>query len=155
MCCSNGEGRYVVTYQDTGEIIATGAEFGHYESVTFKVPFEAPPLADEDHDGLDDRTKNVIPHVMLTPAGALPEHCEPERWEREFRLHLETDDYGVETTWELRERPPTGAADGRVVANGGPYTSDHTYDVMYCLQPVSVFSRAGARVFSSPLPSCA
>lgn len=135
MCCDNGEGRYAVTYQETGELIATGASFELYESVTFKIPFETPPLADEDRDGRDDRTKNHIPHVLLTPAGALPEHCEPERWETTFKLHLETDDYGVETTWELREKSETGELDGRIVADGGPYASDHVYDVMYCLPP--------------------
>eukprot|EP00584_Thalassiosira_punctigera_P019097 CAMPEP_0172572586 /NCGR_PEP_ID=MMETSP1067-20121228/135578_1 /TAXON_ID=265564 ORGANISM="Thalassiosira punctigera, Strain Tpunct2005C2" /NCGR_SAMPLE_ID=MMETSP1067 /ASSEMBLY_ACC=CAM_ASM_000444 /LENGTH=448 /DNA_ID=CAMNT_0013365153 /DNA_START=11 /DNA_END=1357 /DNA_ORIENTATION=+ len=130
MCCGNGEGRYAVTYKETGDIITQGSEFELFESTTFQIPFVTPQLRDADNDGIEDRTKNVIPPVILTPNG-LPEICE-----NEFGLHLQTDDYGVETTWELRERSTTGKyQDGKVIASGGPYTSDFTYDISYCLYP--------------------
>jgi len=101
MCCGNGEGRYAVTYQETGEIITRGSKFEHFESTTFQIPFVAPQLKDSDGDGIEDRTKNVIPPMILTENG-LPDKCE-----NEFGLLLKTDDYGVETTWELRERSAT------------------------------------------------
>ncbi|KAL3806956.1 hypothetical protein ACHAXA_011373 [Cyclostephanos tholiformis] len=133
MCCSNGEGRYAVTYKETGEIITHGASFAQFESVSFLVPYEAPPLSDIDGDGVEDRTKNVIPEMILTDDGSPLPTCP-----NEFGLHLETDDYGIETTWELRKRSTTGFyEDGKVVASGGPYTSDFTYDVSYCLYPGS------------------
>ena len=55
----------------------------------------------------------------------------------EFGLQIITDDYGVETTWELRERAPTDESyeAGKVVASGGPYTSDFEYDISYCVLP--------------------
>ena len=54
---------------------------------------------------------------------------------RDHGLYV-ADDYGVETTWELRERSTTDKyQDGKVVASGGPYTSDFTYDFEYCLYP--------------------
>jgi len=137
MCCGNGEGRYAVTYKETGEIITRGSKFEQFESITFQVPFVAPQLKDSDGDGIEDRTKNVIPPMILTENG-LPNKCE-----NEFGLLLKTDDYGVETTWELRERSATAygrssrsqPSDGKVVASGGPYTSDFTYDISYCLYP--------------------
>jgi hypothetical protein len=133
MCCSNGEGRYAVTYKETGEIITHGAAFEQFESVSFVVPYEAPPLSDVNGDGVEDRTKNIIPEMILTDDGSPLPTCP-----NEFGLHLETDDYGIETTWELRERSTTGNyADGKIVASGGPYTSDFTYDVSYCLYPGS------------------
>lgn len=131
ICCDNGEGRYALTYQPTGEIITHGSEFEQYESVSFVIPYETPPLRDSDGDGIEDRTKNIIPPMILTDDGIPLSNCE-----NEFGLHLETDDYGVETTWELRERSTTDKyQDGKVVASGGPYTSDFTYDVEYCLYP--------------------
>lgn len=134
MCCENGEGRYAVTYKETGEMIATGSKFDQYESITFQIPFIAPPLTDVDGDLVEDRTKNVIPPVILDINGF------PTKCANEFGLHLQTDDYGVETTWELRERLTTerdenGKLIGKVVASGGPYTSDFTYDISYCLYP--------------------
>ncbi|KAL9181818.1 hypothetical protein ACHAXT_012161 [Thalassiosira profunda] len=133
MCCSQGEGRYAVTYQETGEIITHGSEYGTFEAVTFGIPFVTPVLRDADGDGVEDRTKNIIPPMIVTADG-LPDACE-----NEFGLHLQTDDYGVETTWELREWTFSGDADsppdGAVVASGGPYTSNHTYDISYCLYP--------------------
>ncbi len=141
MCCTNGEGRYAVTYVDSGELITHGSEFGQYEATTFSVPYVAPPLRDVDGDGIEDRTKNVIPPMILTSDGFPLSECE-----NEFGLVIKTDDYGVETTWELQERDD-GTADaasgdddenppsGKVVASGGPYTSDFTYDISYCLYP--------------------
>lgn len=133
MCCNNGEGRYALTYQETGEIITHGSAFGQFESVSFVVPYAAPPLGDVDGDGVEDRTKNVYPEMILTDDGSPLTKCP-----NEFGLHLKTDDYGIETTWELRTRSTTGNyEDGKVVASGGPYTSDFTYDVSYCLYPGS------------------
>ena len=109
MCCDEGEGRYALTYQQTGEIITHGSKFGKYETTTFNIPFFTPTLVDADGDGFEDRTKNVIPPMIMTADG-LPETCE-----NEFGLHLKTDDYGVETTWEMRERSNTGDyKDGKV-----------------------------------------
>lgn len=133
MCCSNGEGRYSVIFKETGEIITHGSNFGQYESITFLLPYEAPPLTDADKDGVEDRTKNVFPPMILSEDGLPVATCD-----NEFSLHLETDDYGVETTWELRKRSTTGNyEDGKVVASGGPYASSFTYDVSYCLYPGS------------------
>mmetsp|Transcript_34321 Transcript_34321/g.72289 ORF Transcript_34321/g.72289 Transcript_34321/m.72289 type:complete len:438 (-) Transcript_34321:158-1471(-) len=131
ICCGkNGEGRYALTYQETGEIITHGGEFKQYESTIFDIPFVTPTLRDADGDGIEDRTKNVIPSLILS-SNVMPKECD-----NEFGLHLETDDYGVETTWELRERSATGNyEDGKVVASGGPYTSDFIYDISYCLYP--------------------
>lgn len=139
LCCSYGEGRYVLSYKQTGEVIATGDRFGNVDSTTFKLPYSAPKYVDANHDGADDRTGNVIPTIPLTTDG------EPS-CSNEFGLHLVTDDYGVETTWELRERGSRygGSTDdddddnykqGRIVASGGPYTSDFAYDVTYCVDP--------------------
>jgi hypothetical protein len=130
MCCSSGEGKYAVTYKATGEMIAQGADFGSSESTVFKVPFVAPSLVDSDGDGVEDRTKNVIPTIPMTSDGK--PSCS-----NEFGLHLVTDDYGVETTWELRERNDGSSnyTDGKIIASGGPYTSDFTYDVTYCVDP--------------------
>jgi hypothetical protein len=69
-----------------------------FETVTFQIPFATPQLVDDNGDGVEDRTKNIIPPVILTDDG-MPDKCE-----NEFGLHLQTDDYGVETTWELQER---------------------------------------------------
>ncbi|EED86553.1 predicted protein [Thalassiosira pseudonana CCMP1335] len=130
MCCGYGEGKYVVTYQSTGEMITQGAEFGSSETTKFAIPFEAPTLRDANGDGVEDRTKNIIPTIPLTSDG-MPS-CS-----NEFGLHLQTDDYGVETTWELRERDEmsTNYTDGKVIASGGPYTSEFEYDISYCLNP--------------------
>lgn len=131
LCCTpgKGEGRYALTYQESGEIIAHGSEFGDYAAKTFSVPYVPPPFNDGDGDGLEDRTGNVIPTMPLSPDGS--GSCE-----NEFGLSLRTDDYGVETTWELRRRAESGDyADGPVVASGGPYTSDKKYDLAYCVEP--------------------
>lgn len=122
----NQEGRYAVSYKPTGELIVQGAQFGSSESTTFKVPFVAPKLADSDGDGVEDRTNNVIPTIPMTSDGQ--PSCS-----NEFGLHLVTDDYGVETTWELREK--NDGSDGKIIASGGPYTSDFTYDITYCVDP--------------------
>ena len=130
LCCSYGEGKYAISYKPTGELIAQGAQFGSSESTVFKVPYVAPKLVDSDGDGVEDRTKNVIPTIPMTSNG------EPS-CSNEFGLHLVTDDYGVETTWELRERDDSSGdySKGKVVASGGPYTSDFTYDITYCVDP--------------------
>ena len=130
MCCSYGEGRYTLSYKETGELIARGDEFGSVDSTTFKIPYVSPNYVDHDNDGVEDRTGNVIPTIPLTNDG------EPS-CSNEFGLHLVTDDYGVETTWELRERSPTddNYRNGKIVASGGPYTSDFTYDINYCVDP--------------------
>jgi hypothetical protein len=128
LCCTSGEGKYALSYKPTGDIIATGASFESYESVTFKIPFVAPTLRDSDGDGVEDRTKNIIPTIPLTGDGQ--PSCS-----NEFGLHLVTDDYGVETTWELREKVDGNYTDGAIVASGGPYTSGFEYDISYCMNP--------------------
>ena len=129
MCCNHGEGKYVLTYQSSGEMIATGGSFEESESTTFNIPYESPGYQDSDWDGVEDRTGNIVPPMLLNADGV--QSCE-----NEFGLHLRTDDYGVETMWELRERSQTeDFDDGRVVVSGGPYTSNHTYDLSYCLEP--------------------
>jgi len=123
MCCSQGEGRYVVTYASTGDIIAQGSDFGQFESTTFNVPYEAPSYKDEDADGRDDTTKNVFPPLVYPCLNKLG-------------IELKTDDYGVETTFELWTRSETqDYKDGTLVASGGPYTSDKLYNLSYCLDP--------------------
>ena len=64
---------------------------------------------------------------------------------KEFGLHLVADNYGVESTWELRERGSSGGGsatdndddytEGRIIASGGPYASDFAYDINYCVDP--------------------
>lgn len=88
MCCDEGEGRYALTYQETGDIITHGSEFEQYESVTFNVPYVAPMLKDTDGDGVEDRTKNVIPPMILGSDGFPAETCE-----NEFGLTLKTVRY--------------------------------------------------------------
>jgi hypothetical protein len=124
------EGKYTLSYKPTGELIATGSQLNNgSESTIFKVPFVAPPYIDSNGDGIEDRTGNIIPLVPMTDGKPT---CS-----NEFGLHLVTDDYGVETTWELRERNNDSSdyTDGKVVASGGPYTSDYTYDISYCVDP--------------------
>ena len=136
MCDGDGmcNGMYVVSDKSSGEMIMHGSSFGESESVTFNIPYEPPyPLGRDDNgDGMDDRTGNVIPTIPLDAAG-FPSCA------NEFGLHLKTDDYGVETKWELRKRSINIDSEdnhnGTVVASGGPYTSDFTYDVTYCLEP--------------------
>jgi hypothetical protein len=123
MCCSAGEGRYVLTYQSTGDMIAQGAEFGKFESTTFDVPYKQPSYKDNDADGRDDTTKNVFPPFVYPCVNKLG-------------IKLKTDDYGVETTFELWTRSNTqDYKDGTLVASGGPFTSDFEYDLSYCLDP--------------------
>lgn len=123
MCCSGGEGRYVVTYTSTGDMIARGSEFGQFESTTFDIPYTQPQYTDSDEDGRDDITKNVFLPPVYPCVNKLG-------------IKLQTDDYGVETTWELWTRSNTqDYKDGTLVASGGPYTSDHEYNLTYCLNP--------------------
>jgi len=123
MCCRDGEGRYVVTYQSTGDMIAQGSEFGYFESTTFSVPYKQPDFKDNDADGRDDTTKNVYPPLVYP--------CD-----NKLGINVKTDDYGVETTFELWTRSNTeDYTDGTLVASGGPYTSDHEYNLSYCLNP--------------------
>ncbi|KAL7439789.1 hypothetical protein ACHAXM_007288 [Skeletonema potamos] len=123
MCCSDGEGRYVLTYQSTGDMIAQGAEFGEFESTTFDVPYKQPSYNDNDADGRDDTTNNVFPPFVYPCLNKLG-------------IKLKTDDYGVETTFELWTRSDTqDYKDGTLVASGGPFTSDFEYNLSYCLDP--------------------
>lgn len=123
------EGKYILSYKPTGELIAQGAQFGNSESTIFKVPYVAPQYIDSNGDGIEDRTENVIPKIPIGSDGQ-------PACSNEFGLHLVTDDYGVETTWELRETTDGGDyTDGKIIASGGPYTSDYTYDISYCVNP--------------------
>ncbi|KAL7481794.1 hypothetical protein ACHAW6_007466 [Cyclotella cf. meneghiniana] len=120
ICCSAGEGKYALSYRPTGDLIAQGGRFASSESTTFKIPYSAPPPSGDNrtHDGQSTTTN---------------EDCS-----NEFGLHLVTDDYGVETTWELREKGDSvsdNSTDWTIAASGGPYASDFTYDISYCVRP--------------------
>ena len=130
ICCTHSEGKYVLSYKPTGELISQGAQFGSSKSTVFKVPYVAPKLVDSNGDDVEDRTQNIIPTIPLTS------HGDPS-CSNKFGLHLVTDDYGVESTWELREKSDNFGdyTNGKIVASGGPYTSDFTYDITYCVDP--------------------
>ena len=122
ICCNHGEGAY--TLSSEGKVIATGgAMAAPEESHAFELPFVEPDPVDDDGDGRDDRLGLLMPY----DSAGLTEGIDCE----EFRLVVITDQFGVETTWELFEGTDKS---GTMVANGGPYGSEFTYVVDYCLE---------------------
>jgi len=123
LCCYHGEGKYVLTAGRDGRVIKIGGAMdSEYESVVFQLPYEEPEPVDEDGDGRDDRLGLVMPYDSSNYTEGVD--CE------NFRLVILTDEYGVETTWELYEGNDKS---GTLVADGGPYGSDRTYVVDECL----------------------
>ena len=121
ICCYHGEGLYALSSE--GNIVTIGGEMtSKEEAFTFDLPFVEPDPVDENGDGLDDRTKWVMP--LDSSNFVEGDDCE------NFHLMLKTDNYGFETKWELYEGSDKS---GRLMANGGPYASDSIYEVDYCL----------------------
>ncbi|KAL9180414.1 hypothetical protein ACHAXT_008384 [Thalassiosira profunda] len=122
ICCYHGEGSYVLTSE--GKIIKIGGEMDAQEEyIGFQLPFEEPEPEDTTGDGLDDRLGWVMPYDSSNFTEGVD--CE------NFRLVVLTDEYGIETTWELYEGSDKS---GTLIANGGPYASEITHVVDYCLE---------------------
>jgi hypothetical protein len=121
VCCYHGQGSYILSSE--GKIITIGGEMdATEETITFELPFEEPEPVDTDGDGMDDR----LGWMMPVNSSNLTEGVDCEN----FRLVILTDKYGIETTWELYEGIDKA---GAMIANGGPYGSEYTYVVDYCL----------------------
>jgi len=116
----HGDGRFALS--SNGKIIMIGGEMAVNEvGVTFELPYTQPDAIDSNGDGLDDHLGWLMPY----DSDGLYEGVDCEN----FRLLIETDQYGIETTFELFE----GDRTGKLVANGGPYGSSQTYVADYCL----------------------
>lgn len=121
VCCYHGEGSYVLSSE--GKIITIGGEMtSPQETAVFALPFVEPDPVDTNGDGKDDRLGWLMPY----DSSSMTEGVDCEN----FRLVILTDEYGVETTWELFEGQDNS---GTMIANGGPYGSTFTYVVDYCL----------------------
>jgi len=124
ICCYHGEGSYVVSSE--GKVITIGGEMNsNEESVVFELPYVEPEPVDKDGDGRDDRLGWMMPYDSSNSNFTEGVDCE------NFRLAILTDEYGIETTWELYEGQDKA---GALIANGGPYGSEYTYVVDYCLE---------------------
>jgi len=122
ICCSHGEGKYVLSSE--GTIIAVGGQMDSKEErTTFELEYVEPEPSDSNGDGLDDRLGLMMPYDSSTLIEG--ETCE------NFRFVFETDQYGIETSWELYEGSDRDSEN--LVANGGPYGSEETYVYNYCL----------------------
>ncbi|KAL3826954.1 hypothetical protein ACHAXA_000018 [Cyclostephanos tholiformis] len=123
-CCYYGEGRYVLSTM--GMIIAIGGTMDAEEDTTsFALPYVEPDPIDEDEDGRDDRLGWLLPYGFTNATMTEGVDCE------NFRFVVRTNEYGVATTWELFEG--RDASSGELIADGGPYGSEYTYVVDYCL----------------------
>ncbi|KAL7430338.1 hypothetical protein ACHAXH_003074 [Discostella pseudostelligera] len=121
VCCYHGQGSYILSSE--GSVITIGGEMDSTEEIiTFELPFEEPEPVDTDGDGMDDR----LGWMMPIDSSTLTEGVDCEN----FHLVILTDKYGIETTWELYEGTDKA---GTLIANGGPYGSEYTYVVDYCL----------------------
>ena len=121
VCCYHGQGSYILSSE--GQIISIGGEMESTEDIiVFDLPFEEPEPVDTDGDGMDDR----LGWMMPITSSNLTEGIDCEN----FHLVILTDKYGIETTWELYEGTDKA---GTMIANGGPYGSEYTYVVDYCL----------------------
>jgi len=125
LCCNHGEGRYVVSSE--GKVIQVGGKFEDNdtgeETFAFMLPYDEPEPVDRDGDGRDDRLGSLLPYDSSNMVEG--QDCE------NFRLVVLTDEYGIETTWELYEGQNKN--EGTLIADGGPYGSEYTYVVDYCL----------------------
>ena len=122
ICCYHGEGAYVLSSE--GKVITIGGEMdSKEESVVFELPFVEPDPVDLNGDGRDDRLGWMMPYDSTNFTEGVD--CE------NFRLVVLTDEYGIETTWELYEGTDKS---GKMIADGGPYGSEYTYVVDYCLE---------------------
>ena len=123
ICCSHGEGKYVLSSE--GKIIAVGGQMINTkeERTVFELEYVEPEPTDSNGDGLDDRLGILMPYDSSNLVEG--ETCE------NFRLVFETDQYGIETGWELYEG--SVKVKENIVANGTSYGSNHTYVVDYCL----------------------
>lgn len=122
ICCYHGDGSYILTTE--GKVVKIGGPMNSdYETVTFELPYEEPEPLDVNGDGLDDR----LGHVMPYDSSNFTEGVDCEN----FRLVILTDEYGIETTWELYEGKDKS---GKLIANGGPYGSEFTYVIDECLK---------------------
>jgi hypothetical protein len=122
ICCSHGEGKYILSSE--GKVIAVGGQMvSKEERTSFELEFVEPIPTDSNGDGLDDRLGVLMPYDSSKLVEG--ETCE------NFRLVFETDQYGIETGWELYEGPDR-VRENRI-ANGTSYGSEHTYVVDYCL----------------------
>mmetsp|Transcript_12478 Transcript_12478/g.20460 ORF Transcript_12478/g.20460 Transcript_12478/m.20460 type:complete len:423 (+) Transcript_12478:143-1411(+) len=122
LCCSHGEGTYVLSSE--GKMIAIGGQMNtEEERTTFELEYVEPEPSDSNGDGLDDRLGLVMPYDSSNLIEG--ETCE------NFRLVFETDQYGIETSWELYEG--SHRVSENLIANGGPYGSAETYVYNYCL----------------------
>ena len=122
ICCYHGEGSYVLSSE--GKVITIGGQMtGLEETTVFELPYVEPNPVDSNGDGKDDRLGSLMPY----DSSGMTEGVDCEN----FRLVILTDEYGVETTWELYEG--LDRKTGTLVANGGPYGSEYTYVIDYCL----------------------
>lgn len=122
ICCSHGEGKYILSSE--GKVIKVGGQMDSEEERTsFDLEYVEPEPIDSNGDGLDDRLGVLLPYDSSKLVEG--ETCE------NFRLVFETDQYGIETGWELYEGPDRVRENK--IANGTSYGSEHTYVVDYCL----------------------
>lgn len=122
ICCNHGEGKYVLSSE--GKVIAVGGQEDFKEErTTFELEYVAPEPSDLDGDGLDDRLGLMMPYDSSNFIEG--ETCE------NLRLVFETDQYGIETSWELYEGSTRESES--LIANGGPFGSEETYVYNYCL----------------------
>mmetsp|Transcript_27990 Transcript_27990/g.52777 ORF Transcript_27990/g.52777 Transcript_27990/m.52777 type:complete len:646 (-) Transcript_27990:20-1957(-) len=128
ICCNHGEGLYVLSSE--GKTISVGGEMqSEVETIPFELPFIEPDPVDEDKDGLDDRLGLMMPYDSSNMTEGVD--CE------NFRLVILTDEYGLETTWELFEGNDKS---GTLIANGGPYGSQYNHVISYCLASPNEYS---------------
>mmetsp|Transcript_5350 Transcript_5350/g.10360 ORF Transcript_5350/g.10360 Transcript_5350/m.10360 type:complete len:156 (+) Transcript_5350:3-470(+) len=100
------------------------------ETFVFGLPYVEPTPVDTNGNGRDDRLGSMMPYDSSNMIEGVD--CE------NFRLVILTDEYGLETTWELFEG--NDKASGTLIANGGPYGSRYTYVVNYCLSSPKEYS---------------
>ena len=129
ICCNHGEGSYVLSSQ--GKVITIGGEMrSKEETFVFGLPYVESTPVDTNGNGRDDRLGSMMPYDSSNMIEGVD--CE------NFRLVILTDEYGLETTWELFEG--NDKASGTLIANGGPYGSRYTYVVNYCLASPKEYS---------------
>jgi len=97
-------------------VIAIGGEMNsEEETFPFELSHVEPAPLDTNEDGNDDRLGLIMPYDSSNMTEGV--NCE------NFRLVILTDEYRIETTWELFEGKDKA---GTMIANGGPYGSKYT-----------------------------